>query len=186
MRVVAVPRTKDSMNVNCKKCGIQFNVFPSRSKRPAQYCSALCWYSRNSTTKFSPTSTLVKQSCTQCQKSFSEPLNHGAASRKRGNTFCSRKCYHLFNRGSNHADWGGGVFLVKGYPCLHDSKNRIRPLHVLAAEKVLGRELRAGETVHHVDGNKKNYRNDNLLICTRAYHAALHHRMSYLYQQEHF
>ncbi len=36
--------------------------------------------------------------------------------------------------------------------------------HILVAEKVLGKYLPEGAEVHHVDGNGKDNRNDNLVI----------------------
>lgn len=49
--------------------------------------------------------------------------------------------------------------------------------HVLIAEKVLGRQLRRKECVHHINMNKRDNRNCNLLICDTSYHAYLHHAM---------
>ena len=47
--------------------------------------------------------------------------------------------------------------------------------HVLVAEKKLGRRLRTGETVHHIDKNKANNNPDNLMIfATNADHSAFH------------
>lgn len=51
-----------------------------------------------------------------------------------------------------------------------------RGQHRVVAERVLGRRLKRHEEVHHIDGNKRNNKNENLLICTRAYHRALHRR----------
>jgi hypothetical protein len=58
--------------------------------------------------------------------------------------------------------------------------------HILKAEAVLGRRIRRGECIHHIDGDPSNNANNNLLVCSRGYHAQLHARMSYLYQREKF
>lgn len=50
--------------------------------------------------------------------------------------------------------------------------------HRLAAESILGRRLRPGEVVHHLDGNKANNSHDNLEVVTRPQHQARHRRRS--------
>lgn len=55
--------------------------------------------------------------------------------------------------------------------------NRLRYVHVLKAEKVLGRPLKGRELVHHVDNNETNNANSNLVICPDdTYHMLLHRR----------
>lgn len=49
--------------------------------------------------------------------------------------------------------------------------------HRLIAAAVLGKELPEGVEIHHVDFNRANNRNDNLVICeSRSYHQLLHRR----------
>lgn len=48
--------------------------------------------------------------------------------------------------------------------------------HVAVAEKAFGRRLPAGAVVHHVDYNKLNNTNSNLVVCSRALHRVIHMR----------
>lgn len=93
---------------------------------------------------------------------------------------------------------GGGMFGVtnpnykdgysityEGYVCLHLRGKRVLE-HRLVAELALGRKLRRTEVVHHINGDKTDNRNCNLLICTMAYHRWLENKMANLYKKEHF
>lgn len=64
-----------------------------------------------------------------------------------------------------------------GYVTVYINNGRKQYEHILIAERALGRKLRKNERVHHIDGNRKNNANSNLLICSHAYHLALHARM---------
>ena len=49
--------------------------------------------------------------------------------------------------------------------------------HVINAQKALGKPLPSGAVVHHIDGNRANNENKNLLICpSEAYHNLIHLR----------
>jgi hypothetical protein len=65
-----------------------------------------------------------------------------------------------------------------GYVFVRIGKGRRKLEHVLIAEKALGRALQKGEHVHHINCDPADNRNENLLICSCAYHIALHHAMN--------
>lgn len=119
--------------------------------------------------------------CKGCKVSF---VSNTCAHRK----YCTKLCYHKYNRGNKHVNWAGGEWFEKskGYMQRSDEKGGRRPEHILIAEKAMGKKLPKGYVVHHINGDKTDNRNKNLLVCSKAYHTALHHRMSLLYAKEHF
>lgn len=73
------------------------------------------------------------------------------------------------NAGTNNGNWGGGKTVTnRGYRKLlahgHPRADRDGYVleHILVIEKLIGRYLKAGEVVHHRDGNKLNNSVDNL------------------------
>ena len=52
-----------------------------------------------------------------------------------------------------------------------------RLVHRLVAEKAIGRKLRDGEVVHHIDGNRRNNDPENLMVMLAAEHGCLHLRL---------
>lgn len=73
----------------------------------------------------------------------------------------------------------------KGYMCRREDGKLVYQ-HRQIAEKVIGRKLKRHEVVHHINGDRIDNRNCNLLICTQPYHVWLHWKMSELYAKEHF
>ena len=69
----------------------------------------------------------------------------------------------------------------KGYAIICDKNHPNAPVngiiyvHRLEAEKMLGRKLNHTEAVHHIDGNKANWKIDNLMVFdTWGDHSAFH------------
>lgn len=69
----------------------------------------------------------------------------------------------------------------KGYSIKKDGiiqytagENKHRSQHVIVMENFLGRRLRKGECVHHIDRNKSNNKINNLTLLTWSAHARLH------------
>ena len=49
--------------------------------------------------------------------------------------------------------------------------------HVYVGSLVLDRGIGRYEVVHHINGNRSDNRNENLLICSKKYHQQLHARL---------
>jgi hypothetical protein len=88
------------------------------------------------------------------------------------------------SRGENHARWNGGKrryaegyigIKVVGHP--RANKSGYVGEHILVAEKALGKYLPINAVVHHINGDKSDNRNENLLICeNQQYHSLIHRR----------
>lgn len=83
-------------------------------------------------------------------------------------------------------NWKGGRWSKGGYIVLSDGNGGEQYEHRLVAEKALGRKLKTMERVHHINYDKTDNRNCNLIVCSQSYHHMLHDKMSKLYAQEHF
>lgn len=79
----------------------------------------------------------------------------------------------LFSGQRNPAWHGGRRQRTDGYILIWTPDGE-RLEHQVIAEQTLGRRLRRGEIVHHIDHDRANNSPDNLQVMTQAQHAALH------------
>jgi hypothetical protein len=84
-------------------------------------------------------------------------------------------------KGDEHYNWKRGFYETSGYvfeyapehPASQTRKGYV-PQHRLVMEKHLGRFLKSDELVHHINGNKKDNRLENLKLLSRSKHIKIH------------
>jgi len=106
---------------------------------------------------------------------------------------CSNKhdskgyCHVHYNRFKRHGDplvskhgSPGTGWVSKGYKFNTEDNKKVRE-HRQIVEKVLGKPLPKGSVIHHIDENRMNNANNNLVLCpSYGYHRQIHMRMDAL------
>lgn len=151
------------MRVKCDYCGKIFNRRPSEIKAENYCCK-----SHRHLAKY------ILCKCDTCGKQFEKPVCWGVFE----HNFCSRECTKVFTskrmteynvehnpeamtesrrKALRNARLGTGE--GKTY-----TKTFGRHTHRIVAEQMLGRLLKPGEVVHHIDRNKRNNEPSNLMV----------------------
>lgn len=98
--------------------------------------------------------------CSRCKINYKTVYN---------GKFCRKCSYEIRKEKTGKRIWKNGYVYTK-------TGSKPKPEHIYIAESVLGRKMKKGEHVHHINMNKADNRNCNLLICNASYHKWLHHR----------
>jgi len=94
--------------------------------------------------------------------------------------YCSPKCVLAVVRTREHQIKAGkagakvNIDRYRGTGTKSYVKELGRHQHRVVMEKKLGRKLRKGEVIHHIDNNKKNNDLKNLQVMTQSQHIKLH------------
>jgi hypothetical protein len=85
---------------------------------------------------------------------------------------------HQFRPGYKNPAWKGGRYIDNdGYVRIWIGDDKYAYEHKQIVEKALGRKLTKNERVHHINENRSDNRNRNLLVCSTGYHLNLHLKM---------
>ncbi len=109
--------------------------------------------------------------------------------------YCSLKCSYLGKSltliGEKACNYKGGIVVApddKGFFRTYIRRGAGKRITNARhkAQQILGRKLKKHEVVHHIDGNKLNDSNSNLIVCSNSFHSFLHWKMgSYNNRKKH-
>lgn len=138
----------------CPGCGAV--VLPRQTPKGHYYIAAWCSKRCARRARIVP---IPEQRCEQCGRAFRRPPGIGVTRPRR---FCSRLCAGNFNR--NPQGW---IRKRHGYPVFWTGKAEVL-VHRIVMEHTLGRPLRDTETVHHINGDRGDWRPENLELWDHA------------------
>lgn len=111
----------------------------------------------------------IKCICPECGKEFYQYPCYI----KQGIKRCSRKCQGKYLSGENNPIYKRGYTVSGGYKMICVNNEKVYE-HRYIMEQHIGRKLKPGEEIHHIDGNKMNNSINNLMLLTMEEHKKFH------------
>jgi hypothetical protein len=147
----------------CEGCDSNFQVYPSVIRKGGgKFCSRQC------------TKKGEQRTCPTCGSSFHARLS---AIKKGEGRYCSRVCGNVSRGrvGEENGNWKGGRFVRSdGYVSVRvGSKYELEHRHIM--EQHIGRTLKKGEQVHHLNEDKSDNRIENLELTNISEHISKYH-----------
>lgn len=163
----------------CKRCG-KILIFKLRGNR-RKFCSVKCrakyWEEHNQER--------IKFICEHCGKEFGRPRRVNA--KGKGIRFCSVSCANkvntklLIKEKTRRGEVGYISIRKPEHP--NNYHGRVRE-HILIMEKMIGRYLRKGELIHHINYLEDDNREENLFLCnTYKEHDKVHRKSRFLIKE---
>lgn len=157
---------RNRKKITCDWCGKEFERWPSQVKKH-NFCCRQC-LANFSSKKKNPSHYNTLKDFTKIGKHLSK-LNQ-----KLNPTRMTQETRSKLRK--SRLGSGDGVTYTKLYG-VHE--------HRVVAEKLLGRQLKHGEVVHHIDGNKRNNDPDNICVFpSQSEHAKYHIRLNLFFNNK--
>ena len=171
----------------CTNCNEEFKSWPSDNQK---YCSKKCYriVTKNLTVDIPKIIKGYTIKCLVCDKDF-----YLCKSQYNKNIrCCSKKCSGLNKKGKStpntgspgnlHPLWNGGIGHNGKYKTIRQGmKNGLtyyKMEHRIIMENFIGRKLEPTEIIHHLNGEFRDNRIENLVLCkNKSEHLIIHDRM---------